>query len=76
MLATECRRRRMKIVRNAGRDSAKFELQEDNGEVVGSFATREEAEAAAGGEPPRKEEVAPEVVVEDEGAYAEDEIDD
>ena len=32
----------MKIVRNAGRDSAKFELQEDNGEVVGSFATREE----------------------------------
>ena len=36
----------MKIVRNAGRDSAKFELQEDNGEVVGSFATREEAEAA------------------------------
>ena len=42
----------MKIVRNAGRDSAKFELQEDNGEVVGSFATREEAEAAAGGKAP------------------------
>lgn len=65
MLATECRRRRMKIVRNAGRDSAKFELQEDNGEVVGSFATREEAEAAAGGEAPKKEEVAPEVVVDE-----------
>ena len=46
----------MKIVRNAGRDSAKFELQEDNGEVVGSFATREEAEAAAGGKAPKKEE--------------------
>jgi len=55
----------MKIVRNAGRDSAKFELQEDNGEVVGSFATREEAEAAAGGEAPKKEEVAPEVVVDE-----------
>ena len=37
----------MKIVRNAGRDSANFELQEDNGEIVGSFATREEAEAAS-----------------------------
>jgi len=67
----------MKIVRNAGRDSAKFELQEDNGEVVGSFATREEAEAAAGGKAPKKEEKAPEIVVDDdEGAYAEDEVDD
>jgi len=65
MLARECRRRRMKIVRNAGRDSAKFDLQEDNGDVVGSFATREEAEAAAGGEAPKKEEVAPEVVVDE-----------
>ena len=55
----------MKIVRNAGRDSAKFDLQEDNGDVVGSFATREEAEAAAGGEAPKKEEVAPEVVVDE-----------
>ena len=66
----------MKIVRNAGRDSAKFELQEDNGEVVGGYATREEAEAAADGKAPVKEEVAPEVVVDDEGAYAEDEVDD
>ena len=67
----------MKIVRNAGRDSAKFELQEDNGEVVGVFDSREAAEAAAGGEAPKKEEKAPEVVVDDdEGAYAEDEAED
>ena len=65
MLAKGRRRRSMKIVRNAGRDSAKFELQEDNGEVVGSFSTREEAEAAADGKAPKKEEVAPEVVVDE-----------
>ena len=38
--------------------------------------TREEADAAADGKAPKKEEVAPEVVVDDEGAYAEDEADD
>ena len=63
----------MKIVRNAGRDSAKFELQEDNGEVVGVFDSREAAEAAAGGEAPKKEEVAPEVVVDKVVEEAEEE---
>ena len=40
----------MKVVRNAGRDSAKFELQVDNGAVVNVFDTREAAEAAMNGE--------------------------
>ena len=64
----------MKIVRNAGRDSAKFELQEDNGDLVGSFGSRAEAEAAAEGKAPKKEEVAPEVVV--DKVSDEDEMDD
>ena len=63
----------MKIVRNAGRDSEKFELQEDNGEVVGVFDSREAAEAAAGGKAPKKEEVAPEVVVDEVVEEAEEE---
>jgi hypothetical protein len=68
----------MKIVRNAGRDSQVWELQEDNGELVKVFKSKAEAEAAMGGDMP-KEEPAPEPEVEveeDEGAYAEDEVDD
>jgi len=63
----------MKIVRNAGRDSEKFELQEDNGTVVDVFDSREAAEAAAGDSAPKKEEKAPEVVVEVEEEEAEEE---
>ena len=36
----------MKIIRNAGRDSQVWELQEDNGELVGTFKSRDDAEKA------------------------------
>jgi len=61
----------MKVVRNAGRDSQVFELQEDNGTVVGKFSSRAEAEAAMGNETPVEAapvvEAEAEPVVEDEG---------
>lgn len=55
----------MKVVRNAGRDSQVFELQEDNGIVVGKFSSRAEAEAAIGKEVPVEAEAVVEEVVEE-----------
>ena len=60
----------MKIIRNAGRDSQVWELQEDNGELVGTFKSRDEAEKAMGMEKPV--EAAP-VVEEEEVVDVEDE---
>ena len=63
----------MKIIRNAGRDSQVWELQEDNGELVGTFKSRDEAEKAMGMEKPVKAEP---VVEEEEVEDVEDEDED
>tara|TARA_B100000519_G_C13804458_1_gene232763 strand:+ start:113 stop:361 length:249 start_codon:yes stop_codon:yes gene_type:complete len=55
----------MKIIRNAGRDSQVWELQEDNGELVGTFGSRDEAEKAMDeGMPAAEVEVVEEAVAE------------
>ena len=56
----------MKIIRNAGRDSQVWELQEDNGELVGTFKSRDDAEKAMDeGMPVEAEPVVEEEEVED-----------
>ena len=60
----------MKIIRNAGRDSQVWELQEDNGELVGTFGSRDEAEKAMDEGMPAVEVEAVEEAVEEAVAEA------